>query len=113
MLNALKTVARNWRYPVPAELRKRFAGLSDEKTNVLRASIQANYHKGWRAKENYSETWYKADLDAHLWGRLQNDRRIIVPWLNAQRRLHGLRILEIGCGTGSSTVALAEQGAQV
>jgi S-adenosylmethionine-dependent methyltransferase len=38
---------------------------------------------------------------------------MIVPWLDKAKRLKDSRVLEIGCGTGSSTVALSEQGAQV
>jgi S-adenosylmethionine-dependent methyltransferase len=38
---------------------------------------------------------------------------MIVPWLDEVRPLQGTSILEIGCGTGASTVALAEQGAEV
>lgn len=53
------------------------------------------------------------DLDDHLFGRLDGKRERVVPWLNDARPLKGARILEIGCGTGSSTVALAEQGAEV
>lgn len=45
--------------------------------------------------------------------RLQRDRTVIVPWLDRTRRLEGSRILEIGCGSGASTVALAEQRAVV
>jgi S-adenosylmethionine-dependent methyltransferase len=48
-----------------------------------------------------------------LFARLDDDRKTIVPWLNEARSLVGVRILEIGCGTGSSTLALAEQGAHV
>lgn len=61
----------------------------------------------------FSEEFYAQDLNAHLHLRLANDRRFVIPWLNATRNLKAMRILEIGCGTGSSTVALAEQGAQV
>ena len=38
---------------------------------------------------------------------------MIVPWLDEVRPLQSASILEIGCGTGCSTVALAEQGAEV
>lgn len=53
------------------------------------------------------------DLHDHLRGRLDSDRRMIVPWLDHAKPLPDTLILEIGCGTGSSTVALAEQGARV
>ena len=47
-------------------------------------------------------------------GRLEDNRKFLVPWLmSARRSLAGLCILELGCGTGASTVALAEQGALV
>jgi SAM-dependent methyltransferase len=53
------------------------------------------------------------DLQDHLTGRLEAARVSVVPWLDDARRLDGAAILEIGCGTGSSTLALAEQGAVV
>lgn len=45
--------------------------------------------------------------------RFSNHRSQVIPWLNSVKPLKGLRILEIGCGNGTSTVALAEQGAIV
>jgi S-adenosylmethionine-dependent methyltransferase len=62
----------------------------------------------------YLETdWGRRDLEHHLRARLETDRSVVVPWLASIADLRGARILEIGCGTGSSTVALAEAGAQV
>jgi 2-polyprenyl-3-methyl-5-hydroxy-6-metoxy-1,4-benzoquinol methylase len=46
-------------------------------------------------------------------GRLGRDRRTLIPWLNRTRPLSSSRIVEVGCGLGASTVALAEQGATV
>jgi 2-polyprenyl-3-methyl-5-hydroxy-6-metoxy-1,4-benzoquinol methylase len=64
--------------------------------------------------DNYLETQEgKMDLDDHLNNRLVEFRRTVIPWINDAAPLSGLRILEIGCGTGSSTVALSEQGADV
>lgn len=53
------------------------------------------------------------DMAAHVGGRLAAARNLYVPWLAALRPLEGARVVEIGCGTGASTVAIAEQGAQV
>jgi S-adenosylmethionine-dependent methyltransferase len=53
------------------------------------------------------------DLANHLTERLHDDRMRFVPWLDGLRPLRGARVLEIGCGTGSSTIALAEQGAEL
>jgi 2-polyprenyl-3-methyl-5-hydroxy-6-metoxy-1,4-benzoquinol methylase len=55
----------------------------------------------------------QADLRDHLTGRLASFRSVVVPWIHATIPLRGKRILEIGAGTGASTVALAEQGASV
>jgi S-adenosylmethionine-dependent methyltransferase len=72
-----------------------------------------HYHVGWRGPEAYSEDGYRRDVDTHLSGRLATFRSTSIPWLADSRPLDGLSVLEIGCGTGSSTLALAEQGAQV
>jgi 2-polyprenyl-3-methyl-5-hydroxy-6-metoxy-1,4-benzoquinol methylase len=55
----------------------------------------------------------QSDLNDHLTGRLDSFRNVVTPWLNAAVPLKGKRVLEIGAGTGASTVALAEQGADV
>lgn len=55
----------------------------------------------------------QADLQQLTIGRLETDRRTYVPWINSVLPLPGADILEVGAGTGSSTVALAEQGAKV
>jgi 2-polyprenyl-3-methyl-5-hydroxy-6-metoxy-1,4-benzoquinol methylase len=100
-------------YPIPSALRIRHTQIDAAGVERIRNSIQTHYHQGWRAKENYSQTGYEHDLNAHLYARLEGDRRFVVPWLNSARALNGMRVLEIGCGTGSSSVALAEQGAHV
>ena len=55
----------------------------------------------------------RTDLEDHLHVRLGHARETVVPWLASVTALSGKNVLEIGCGTGSSTVALAEQGALV
>lgn len=55
----------------------------------------------------------RKDMADHLSTRLDEFRTRVIPWLNDAQPLRNARILEIGCGTGSSTVALAEQGAVV
>lgn len=53
------------------------------------------------------------DLQDHLTRRTEYTRTHIAPWLDHVRPLRGARLLEIGCGTGSDLVALAEQGAVI
>jgi S-adenosylmethionine-dependent methyltransferase len=40
-------------------------------------------------------------------------RHRFIPWIDSVVRLNNLTILEIGCGTGCATVAMAEQGSTV
>ena len=56
---------------------------------------------------------YKEDVERHLWGRFDEFLGRQLPWLNKHRPIDGSRILEIGCGTGSSTAALGLMGAKV
>lgn len=99
--------------PIPAKLSNKFLKIEDSGLKVIEESLRRNYYTGWRQESNYSEENYREDLQAHLLGRLDRDRRFIIPWLNHARALDGAKILEIGCGTGSSSIALAEQGAEV
>jgi 2-polyprenyl-3-methyl-5-hydroxy-6-metoxy-1,4-benzoquinol methylase len=53
------------------------------------------------------------DMADHMEGRTNSFRQRVIPWIASARPLAGCRVLEIGCGTGASTVALAEQGCDV
>jgi 2-polyprenyl-3-methyl-5-hydroxy-6-metoxy-1,4-benzoquinol methylase len=88
----------------PAQ-RRRFRVLSKQDEDRLRDCIVENFDLEKGNAEN--------DLEEHLYGRLQRDRMEMIPWLASTMPLDGLRTLEIGAGTGVSTVALAEQGAIV
>ena len=100
-------------YKIPEYYLQRHIKISSQQYKELEISISNNYHTGWRAKENYSLSSYQKDLEDHLYNRLELDRKYIIPWLDSVKKLDGASVLEIGCGTGSSTVALAEQGAIV
>jgi 2-polyprenyl-3-methyl-5-hydroxy-6-metoxy-1,4-benzoquinol methylase len=109
----LKERARHLIYRVPARLRARRLASTQERLDRVRAALERHYFRGWRAPDTVPAADHARDLHDHLQGRLRKDRERVIPWLDAALPLEGARILEIGCGTGASTVALAEQGARV
>ena len=105
---------------VPPQLARRFTELPAAQAAELVESLRRNYFPRlvWGDVALTSEQWLatpegQRDLDDHTRRRLHTFRTQVVPWLSSARPLDGARILEIGCGTGASTVALAEQGANV
>lgn len=110
---AVVPAIKKFLYPIPQHLSQHHRTIDHAGLQAIRKSIQTNYHAGWRSESNYSKEMYEHDLAAHLSGRLESDRRLVVPWLDEAKSLRDTHVLEIGCGTGSSTVALGEQGAHV
>ncbi len=108
-----KRVAWRLLSPVPSHLARNFIRMDKAGLSRIEDAIREHYHTGWRSRENYSDEQYETDLRAHLYGRLETDRREIIPWLDSARPLRNASVLEIGSGTGSSTIALAEQGARI
>jgi len=97
---------------IPPHLNRRFITISDEQIAGISDAIKSNYFAELTS-DYLSTAAGRSDLEDHLIGRLSMSRRYTIPWLDSAKRLDGARILEIGCGTGSSTAALAEQGAAV
>ena len=108
-----KPIAKELLFPIPSELKKNFRSLNKAQYQSLKDSLLINFYKDWRSRENYSKEQYNADFLMQIKGRLELDRREIIPWLNNARSLSGQKILEIGCGSGSSSIALAEQNANL
>lgn len=108
-----RKIARKALLPVPRRLRANQLAVDAGKLKAVEDSLRENYHSGWRGEERYSPAACEKDRRSHLTGRLANSRETVIPWLDRAGPLAGRRVLEIGCGTGSSTVALAEQGAKV
>jgi S-adenosylmethionine-dependent methyltransferase len=52
-------------------------------------------------------------MDDHLYHRLNTFRDFFVPFLNSVSSLNKATVMDVGCGTGASLVALAEAGAKV
>jgi 2-polyprenyl-3-methyl-5-hydroxy-6-metoxy-1,4-benzoquinol methylase len=97
---------------IPGHIQANFRTVDKKSTDLIEVSLRKNYFAG--CPEMYLSTdCGRNDLKDHLWRRLEIDRKMIIPWLDDARPLRKTSILEIGCGSGSSTVALAEQGANV
>lgn len=108
-----KRLVKRLLFPVPAHLAVNHRRLDHGGLEKIERSIRRHYHTGWRRPSRYSVEVYEKDLNDHLTGRLDAARRMVVPWLDEVSTLRDSRILEIGCGTGAATVALAEQGGRV
>lgn len=107
-----------YQFECPAHLRANHRNLTERDELPLTQSLIENFFTSIVTPPKSVESYLSTDegrrgLYHHLSGRLTSDRRNVVPWIDNTIRLKGAKILEIGCGTGSSTVALAEQGAQV
>lgn len=110
---SIRQIGKNFLFSAPSHLAKNIRAIDEAGRRRIEQSIKENYLIGWRSERNYSPETYRAYLKEQLSGRLESDRREVIPWLDNAASLSNKSILEIGCGTGSSTVALAEQGARI
>ena len=86
--------------------------LSKLKTFRLASSLKTHYfRKSWSEVFAFENLWI--DFEDHLFKRLEKFRKKVIPWLKSTCFLQKASILEIGCGTGSFTVALGETGAKI
>ena len=109
---SLKDYARRLLWPVPRHLSRNHIRLDASGRAWLRASLEQHYYTDWRAGGRYTQDKYDRELAGQL-RVIEQIRRNFIPWLDHACPLQGRRVVEVGCGTGSSTVALAEQGARV
>ena len=49
----------------------------------------------------------QADVDTHVFGRYDTCAEYVLPWVQSFGDLAGAHIVEVGCGTGSSTAGFA------
>lgn len=97
---------------VPSHISGRFRSIDTSAYDAIRDLLIEKYFA--QSPHNYLKTPQgQKDLSDHTVGRLTKNRSFVIPWLDGVKQLEGSRVLEIGCGTASSTVALAEQGALV
>lgn len=102
---------------IPENVVSRFKYLDEKSLETIETALKTHFftqQDAWYSDINYlTSVAGQEDLKDHLTGRLDSFRLSVIPWLNSVRPLENSKILEIGCGTGISTVALAEQGAKV
>jgi len=115
--NRLRYLFRKLNFAMSPELRQNFTQPNVKQIERLRTLLIQKYFPSWyqgidAAKFVKMEEGRRA-LANHLELKLNLDRFDFIPWINAEMKLKNARVLEIGCGTGCSTVSLAEQGAKV
>ncbi len=73
---------------------------------AMRQVLMERFFKGWDEDYLASDT-FTTDMEAHLTGRMLEFERYLIPWVSEVFNLEGSHIVEIGCGTGSSTIPFA------
>lgn len=96
---------------VPKKLKKNFIQINHEKQKTLKKMITDVYIP--TISKAIPNDKISEEVDSHLSKRIFVDRVTVLPWLSRSLNFENLNILEIGCGTGSSSITLAEQGANV
>ncbi len=108
-----------YRLLIPSDLAANHRVLSESGRADLEEALRRNYFSqplnyfAATCDEYLASAEGRSDLADHIDRRTEIFRRRVVPWLAAVRPLPRCRVLEIGCGTGAGTVALAEQGCDV
>jgi 2-polyprenyl-3-methyl-5-hydroxy-6-metoxy-1,4-benzoquinol methylase len=126
MLKYIKNAGRKTRdllfqvkpFVPPAGMVARMRSITDDAERRLEQSLRDNYFSYSDLFPDPPEEYLltdvgRRDMGVHLKGRLRDFREKALPWIGSFVELAGANLLEVGCGTGSSTVALAEQGANV
>ena len=73
---------------------------------AIQQALLETYFSGYDQKFLHSEQ-AKLDIENNVFRRYNHSLQHVVPWLGRQINLENKNVLEIGCGTGSSTAALA------
>ena len=91
---------------VPKKIKKNFIKLYEEyEKDIKEFLINSYFDKNQKIENN--------DLEDHINKRIIVSRSKIIPWIMQTLELKNKKVLEVGSGTGSSSITLAEQGAVV
>ena len=93
-------------FKISKKIKDNFSELSEEYKGLIESELRQNYFI------NNNEICNN-DMNDHITGRTIVSRSKIIPWLCKEVGLKNKNLLEIGSGTGSSSITFAEQGANV
>jgi len=113
MKSVLKKMLKEKFFTAPKKMQQQHTTFTKEQLEELTKSLKENYLDRGNTKSRLSTEEYNNAISGQLFERLYYNRNRIAPWLHNVKDLNGASILEIGCGTGISTLALSEQGAKV
>ncbi len=91
---------------VPKKIKKNFTILSEDYTKEIKDFLLIHYFTNGQEVR-------KDDLEDHIKNRIFVSRSKVIPWITKNLELKNKKVLEIGSGTGSSSITFAEQGAVV
>lgn len=80
--------------------------------DAIEHSLRTHYYRRTEPEYYASET-YKSDFKQHSYERFRWAHDFVVPWISSKFDLSGKYLIEVGCGTGSSTLAFANVAAHV
>lgn len=107
MINILKKLYRSYSfYKVPKKIKLNFVKLTKNYEENMKTFLVENY---FRNETEINEQ----DLEDHIKQRINLARSKILPWVLKTIDLKNKKLLEVGSGTGSSSIAFSEQGAIV
>lgn len=72
----------------------------------LRELLRTTYFR-WIPAEALTSDDGRFIVEQHVWQRYEQARSLLGPWVDRAVGLRGRRVVEIGCGTGSSTAGFA------
>ena len=85
---------------------KRKFDITEQYKSKFRKILLETYFANWDPAHLNSEAGER-DIEDHVCNRMLNVENIVLPWVGEVYDITGKSVLEIGCGTGSTTVPFA------